>query len=150
MLILNLSKDLLNYILKRHYSRCASKLVNHNCQALFTCHKLFHKLLCGKGFGYKRNGLDMLLPVILVAEHLGRMDVPYYVVHIAVINQYLGISGLNELLPQLSRRNTLFYGAYLIAGHHTVTGLYVRKVQDVLKNPDLRIRLAVPVTALQS
>ena len=39
-------------------------------KALLACHKLLHKLLGGKSLRYKRNGLDMFVPILLMTEKL--------------------------------------------------------------------------------
>ena len=58
-----------------------------------------------------------------MSEKFRRVYVAYDMVHILVIDQYLGIAGLYEPLAQGIPGLPLLDCAYLVAGNHAVTRL---------------------------
>ena len=110
---------------------------------------MFHKFLGSQGLGYEWYRLYMIAPVILMSEKLRRVDIAYDMVHIVVINQYLGVTGLDEHLPQGIPRYALLHCTHLIARNHAVTGLDIREIKNVLEYPDLLVRLTALLISRQ-
>ena len=86
MLILDVTENLFNKVLKRDHAGCASELVDNNRNRAFFGQQAPHHFICHQGFRGKDHRLETFPPFTTGGEQLTDMDIAENVVDILPVD----------------------------------------------------------------
>ena len=96
--------------------------------------------MCRHRFGHNGYFLDIISPVRRISEHFRRMNIANYVIYIPIVHNNFGDTRLHKHVLQVFERGRHIHCHHFRTGNNTVAYFYIREINRILKDFNLRIQ----------